>query len=86
MFLTNRSVDEAAEVCVVLADGAIVSRENAEILTGPGAKAANSFEEKDVIKAKSFKAIDIKDGQAHCKLPPLSFVAMTLNLRCDDAQ
>lgn len=81
VFLTNRNSDEAAEVCVVLADGAIVSRENAEILTGPDAKASNSFEDSDVIKAKSFEAINVEDGQAHCKLPPLSFVAMTLNLR-----
>ena len=81
VFLTNRNSSETADVSIVLADGACVSRESAEILTGPDVKASNSFETPEVIKAKPYKAITIKDGQAHCKLPPLSFVAMTLNLK-----
>ena len=80
VFLTNRHGEEAADVRVTLADGAIVSRESAELLTGPGAKAANSFENDNLVTAQSFGAIKIADGQAHCKLPPLSFVAMTLNM------
>ena len=81
VFLTNRHSDEAAEVRVVLADGAIVSRDSAEILTGPDAKASNSFEDGSVIKARPFEAITVEDGRAHCELPPLSFAAMTLNLK-----
>jgi alpha-N-arabinofuranosidase len=81
VFLTNRSVDETAKVRIFLADSGIVSRESAEILTGSDAKASNSFEAGDVIKTKSFDAITIEDGLACCKLPPLSFVAMTLNLK-----
>jgi alpha-N-arabinofuranosidase len=81
VFLTNRNRDEIADVTIVLADGACVSRESAEILTGPDVKASNSFETPEVIKARPFKAITIKDGQVHCKLPPLSFAAMTLNLK-----
>jgi alpha-N-arabinofuranosidase len=80
VFLTNRSVDESADVSINIADSAILSCENAELLTGPDAKAANLFEDSDVIKAEPFEGIDVKDGQAHCKLPLLSFVAMTLNL------
>lgn len=81
VFLTNRNRDEVADVTIVLADGACVSRESAEILTGPDVKASNSFETPEVIKARPFKAITIKEGQVHCKLPPLSFAAMTLNLK-----
>jgi alpha-N-arabinofuranosidase len=85
LFLTNRHADEAAEVRVAVADRAMVSLENAEILTGPDAKAANSFENGQVIKAESFEGISVKAGRARCELPPLSFVAMTLNLDGDHA-
>ena len=80
MFLTNRAMDENAEVCVTIADKTVVSCESAEILTGPDAKAVNSPEDGETIAAKPFDAIDMKDGHAHCKIPALSFVAMTLNL------
>ncbi len=80
VFLTNRAMDENAEVCVTIADKTVVSCESAEILTGPDAKAVNSLEDGEIVVAKPFDAIDMKDGQAHCKIPALSFVAMTLNL------
>lgn len=53
----------------------------ADILTGPDAKAFNSFEDSDIIKAQPFEDIRVDDGRVRCKLPPLSFVAMTLDLR-----
>lgn len=81
VFLSNRSVDESADVSINIADNAILSCENAELLTGPDAKAANSFENGDVIKAKPFVGVRVQDSQAHSQLPPLSFVAMTLNLK-----
>ena len=81
VFLTNRSIDESADVMLNVADKAIRSCENAELLTGPKAKAANSFAKPDVIKSKLFKGIRVKDGKAGVRLPPLSFVAMTLNLK-----
>ena len=80
VFLTNRAMDETAEVCVALADSSIVSCESAEILTGADAKAANSWEDGETIVARPFEAIHMKEGHAHCMLPALSFVAMTLNL------
>jgi alpha-L-arabinofuranosidase len=81
VFLTNRSVNESAAVILDVADAAIRSCENAEILTGPKPKAANSFAKPDVITAKPFKGIRVKDGQANVRLPPLSFAAMTLTLK-----
>ena len=80
VFLTNRSVCETADVCVALADVSITSCESGEVLSGPGAKASNSLEDREVIKAENFQAIRIGDGRARCRLPPLSFAAMTLNL------
>ncbi len=80
VFLTNRSVDEAAEVCVAIADCAVLSCGSAELLTGPAPKAANAFATPDVVKTVPYKDVAIKDGRAVCELPPLSFVAMTLTL------
>jgi alpha-N-arabinofuranosidase len=81
VFLTNRSLDEAAEVRIALTGREILSSENAEMLSGPGPKSANSFEDKNVVVAKPFEAVNVVDGQAHCQLSPLSFVAITLNLK-----
>lgn len=53
---------------------------DAEILTGTDPKAANSFAQPDLLKAVPFAAIARADGQ-RCQLPPLSFAALTLNLR-----
>lgn len=83
LFLTNRNSKEVAAVDVVLADGVIGSCVEAEILTGRGAKAVNSFKNSNVIGAKPYKAVVVEDGRARCRLPPLSFVAMTLNVRQD---
>jgi alpha-L-arabinofuranosidase len=81
VFLTNRSLDETAEVAIQLGGQTVTACESAELLTGPGAKAANTFEDgTDVVKAQPFKEIRVVDGQAVCQLPPLSFAAITLKL------
>ena len=77
LFLTNRSVAAAAEVTLAPADVSIVACRSAEVLTGPDAKAANSFERDDVVKPAPFQ-VDTRAGRAHCQLPPLSFAALTL--------
>jgi len=80
VFLTNRSVDESAEVEIKLAERTVCACESAELLTGPDAKAANTFEDGSIVKAQPFKEIRVADGQAVCQLPPLSFAAITLKL------
>ncbi len=80
VFLTNRSIDELADVCVSLADASIVSCQNAEVLYGPDAKAANTLENRTVVRAESFDSIDVRNGEAHCHLPALCFAAMTFKL------
>ena len=80
LFTTNRSQQDTARVHVDLADRKLASLESAEILTGPGAKAGNSFAHPDVVRARPFKDVEIAEGQSVVTLPPLSFAAMTFRL------
>ncbi|MEE8390823.1 MAG: alpha-L-arabinofuranosidase C-terminal domain-containing protein [Anaerolineae bacterium] len=84
VFATNRSLDESASVHVQLADGDITTLDSAELLTGPDAKAANSFEQPDVVVSRSFAdaGVDVRivEGEASLELPPLSVAAMTFNI------
>ena len=80
VFLTNRSLEEAASARVILADRVIVKVDSVEVLTGPHAKAANSFEQPDVIRTRSLTDVRIIEGEATLLLPPLSVAAATLRL------
>jgi alpha-N-arabinofuranosidase len=80
VFATNRSLEEPASVHVKLADQAIFALEDADVLTGPDAKASNLFEQPDVISAHPFRDVRITEGQAVLELPPLSVTAMTFRL------
>ena len=80
VFLTNRGLDEEAPLEIHLADRPISTLKSAELLTGPGPKAANSFEEPNLIRSQEFKEVLVSGGRATLALPPLSVVAMTLEL------
>ena len=80
VFATNRSLDEPASVQVELADRAVAALDSAELLTGPGPKAANSFEQPDVVRPQPFGDVRIAAGRAGMELPPLSVAAMTFRL------
>jgi alpha-N-arabinofuranosidase len=80
VFLVNRSAGRAAPVVIDIADARIESVQSAEILTGPGPKAANSFEQPDLVSAKGFDGFVLKAGRASVKLPPLSLAAATFTL------
>ena len=54
--------------------------ESAELLTGQNAKAANSFEDKNVVKPIKFEELTFKQGDATIQLPALFFAAMTFKL------
>jgi alpha-N-arabinofuranosidase len=77
LFTTNRDTAESMEVIVRIADRPIVSLVEAEILSGPDAKAANSYEDPDRVKASAFDDVAVRNGQAAYKLPPLSVAALT---------
>jgi len=80
VFVTNRHLAEAAAVTLTVADRGIARVDGAEMLTGPGAKAENSFAEPGVIRSVPFDSVTIETGQARMMLPPLSFAAVTLEL------
>ncbi|MBU4365656.1 MAG: alpha-N-arabinofuranosidase, partial [Verrucomicrobia bacterium] len=80
VFVTNRSPDKAMEFTVNPADLNITKVESVEIMTGPNAKVANSYEKPDVVRAQPYDGITVKDGRARCELPPLSLLAATLSV------
>ncbi len=80
VFATNRSLEETAIVHVNLADQPLVALESGEILTGPDAKAANSFERPAVVRPCPFTNVKIVSGRATMELPPLSVAALTFHL------
>jgi alpha-N-arabinofuranosidase len=80
VFVTNRSLEEAATVHINLADRAITALDSAEILSGPEPKAMNTYEQPDLLQARPFQAVKIADGLATVILPPLTVAAMTFRL------
>ena len=80
VFITNRDLDEAAPVQINLADQNIATLLGGELLTGPDAKAVNSFEHPDIIKPGPFSECRLENGRAAVELPPLSVLAVTFRL------
>jgi alpha-N-arabinofuranosidase len=80
VFTVNRSLDKPTKAQVELADRNIAALTNGELLTGPGPKAANSFEQPALIKPQGFDAVRVVNGRAEVELPPLSIAAMTFRL------
>jgi alpha-L-arabinofuranosidase len=80
VFAVNRSIDQTAPLRVEIAGAVVQALANAELLTGPGAKAANTFDAEPLVAPVPFDEVRVKDGDATLDLPPLSFVAATLQL------
>ena len=80
VFLINRSLDEAAPVEIALGDGHLTAVESGQIVTGRDPKAANSFEQPNVVAAQDYREVSFAGGRATLKLPPLSFAAMTFRV------
>ena len=80
VFASNRSLESAAPLRVVLAGRPLQSLESAEIVSGSDPKAANSFDAPDLIRAAPLADVRIEAGGAVAELPPLSVVAMTFRL------
>jgi alpha-N-arabinofuranosidase len=81
VFTTNRSLEEPARVRVKLVGRAVVALDSGELLIGPDPKAANSFDQPDVIRSRSFAEanveVKIAKGEVSVELPPFSVAAMT---------
>ena len=80
VFATNRSLTDSAEFEIAVADRAIAGFSSGEVLTGPDPKAANSYEQPNLVTASPLGGVQIKGGVATVMLPPLSVAAMTLKL------
>lgn len=78
VFAINRDLETHMPLTVRLADGAMTRVVSSEILTG-APKAANSFEDPDVVRAVPFDGWSV-DGTASADLPPVSLTATTFEL------
>ena len=77
---TVHSLSESA--AVRLEPGGINLRKvaSAEIVTGPHARALNTFEQPGVVRAQAFQSVLLDEGKAQITLPPLSVAAVTFGL------
>jgi len=89
VFAANRSLDAQHNLRIQVADRGVVSVLSAELVTGPGPKAANSFAAPRTVASEDFtghvRLLSIGSGgvgnvSALLPMPPLSFVALTLRL------
>jgi len=80
VFLVNRDPSKAREIRVETGSGAILGPFDGDLLTGPGPRAANSFEDPDVVTKRPLKEVVLKGGAATVELPALSFAALDLHL------
>ena len=79
-FLVNRSVDEAALVEIIPGGIQLKSLHSAELVTGPDADAANTFDHPNTISSQDFDRIILEDGKAMVQLPPLSVAAISFSI------
>ena len=77
ILLTNRSHAEAAPVTIRVRDLALGSP-TGEILTGPDAKAGNSWEDPNRVIPTAFDEARLEGDRLTLELPPMSVVALTL--------
>jgi alpha-N-arabinofuranosidase len=78
VFAVNRSTDRFAPLEISVAGATLGGLGDAEILTGPSARARNTWEQPDVVTATPFAGPSITGQSAALLLPPLSLVAVTL--------
>ncbi len=77
LFLINRSETDSMTIEVYLAGIAIKSVQSAEIVQGPFAGTANSFDKPNSIQNDSFSDIELIDEKVTLQVPPLCIVAIS---------
>ena len=80
VFAVNRSTDQAAPLSLALAGATLTGVGEAEVLTGPSARARNTWEYPEVVTARPFARATATGQSAELLLPPLSLVAATFPL------
>ena len=76
VFLTNRDLTEKARVKVQF-NRKLRALRDGELMTGPDAKATNTYEKPNVICSRPLKGVKLSGETAELTLPPLSVAAMT---------
>lgn len=79
-FLINRSEEEPVPIRLEC-PGRIKDVFSAEVLSGPSAISRNSFENRNMICNRPLNSIRVQNGTAEITVPPLSFSAVSLDLR-----
>jgi alpha-N-arabinofuranosidase len=80
VFLVNRHPTQAAPVIVELANGRLAGLQSGELFSGPGPKAANTYEQPDVVCSRAFTEVSFLAGNGSLSLPPLSVAALSLRV------
>ncbi len=80
IFIVNRSQTESLPVELIWQDMMPTAVNSAYQIAGTDPKAANSFDNPDVITAVAIEKPDISDGQSTMMLPPLSFTVIEVAL------
>ncbi len=80
VFAINRHIQESMVLTIACADRNIHKVQEGELLTHADLDAKNTWERPDEIKTRPFDDVTFKHRQAQLKLPPHSFVALTLQL------
>jgi alpha-N-arabinofuranosidase len=80
VFASNRDPAAAHDLTIAVADAKVAKVISAEIVTGPDAKAHNTFDKPDVVGMHKLDGISLAGGKATLQLPPLSFAAATVEL------
>lgn len=80
LFVINRSLDSTAPIQIDLSGPTITGVADAELLSGPDAKAKNTFAAPNVVVASPFAGLRTSAASAEAEIPPLSLLAATLSL------
>ena len=80
LFIVNRSTDHPAPLEIDVAAISALTFVDAELLTGPGAKAVNDFGAPPVVSPHAFDDVTSSGAIARTELPPLSFLAASFTM------
>jgi alpha-N-arabinofuranosidase len=78
-FLVNRNINETAEIEIDHGRGKLVSVISADVVSGSGPDARNTYEDPNVICSQPLQTVKVSGGRASLQLPPLSVAAITFS-------
>ena len=69
-FPVNRNIGETAQIDIDHGRGKLESVISAEVLSGPGPDARNTYENPNAICSQPLQTVNISEGKARVELPP----------------